>query len=161
MDKLLKPGKLSIDANSASAAKEWRYWKRSFDSYINKYLEVTEDGNEEIKKLEALISRTTPKVFDYIDHCTTFTDAVAILERMYIKKPNEIFARHCLATAKQRSNQSLEDFRCTLTRLSKDCNFKEVNALTYAEEIVRDVFINGIHSSSIRQRLLENKTLTF
>ena len=86
MDKLLKLGKLNTDANSALAANEWRYWKRTFDSYINRYLEVPEGGNEETEKLQALISCTTPEVFDYIDHCTTFTDAVAILERMYIKK---------------------------------------------------------------------------
>jgi len=42
--------------------------------------------------------------------------------------------------------------------LSKECNFKTVTAELYREEAVRDVFISGLQSSLIRQRLLENRT---
>ena len=73
--------------------------------------------------------------------------------------PNEIFARHLLRIAKQRPNQTLADFRSTLSRLAKDCNFKDVSAAKYRDEMLRDSFINGILSSDIRQRLLEHKTL--
>ncbi len=43
--------------------------------------------------------------------------------------------------------------------LSKDCNFGNVTASQYCDEAVRDAFIAGLSSTSIRQRLLENKTL--
>ena len=46
-----------------------------------------------------------------------------------------------------------------LKTLSKDCNFPSVTASKYREESIRDAFITGLRSPSIRQRLLENNTL--
>ena len=43
--------------------------------------------------------------------------------------------------------------------LAKSCNFEDVNAKKYQDEVVLGSFILGIEESSIRQRLLESKTL--
>ena len=77
-----------------------------------------------------------------------------------MKTPNEIFACHLLVTRRQQSGESLDEFLVGHRRLSKDCNLKAVSAVQYKEELVRDSFINGLSSPLIRQRLLENKTLT-
>ena len=83
-----------------------------------------------------------------------------MLENLYVKTPNEIFSRHLLTIARQTPGQSLNDFVQKLQGLGKDCSFRPVTAQVYREEMVRDAFINGIISSSIRQRLLENRELT-
>ena len=44
--------------------------------------------------------------------------------------------------------------------MSKDCNYREVSASQNRDEAIRDAFISGLLSSLIRQRLLENNTLT-
>ena len=44
--------------------------------------------------------------------------------------------------------------------MSKDCQLAAVSAEEYRNEFVRDAFINGLSSPSIRQRLLENNQLT-
>ena len=155
MDKLLKPAKLAIDVNSGSAAKQWRHWLKTFQSYVSLY----SDAYSEVK-LAALINCATPEVFEHFDHCESYEEAEATLEKLFVKQPNEIFARHLLRTEKQRVNQSLADFRCALTRLAKDCNFKDVTAAQYKDDMIRDAFINGIMSTGIRQRLLEHKALT-
>jgi len=74
--------------------------------------------------------------------------------------PNPIFARHVLATRKQKQAESLQTFMQELLILSKDCNFNDVTAEEYRNELVRDACINGLSSHSIRQRLLENHRLT-
>ena len=155
MDKLLKPAKLAIDVNSGSAAKQWRHWLKTFQSYVSLYSEASSEV-----KLAALINCATPEVFEHFDHCESYEEAEATLEKLFVKQPNEIFARHLLRTEKQRVNQSLADFRCALTRLAKDCNFKDVTAAQYKDDMIRDAFINGIMSTGIRQRLLEHKALT-
>ena len=160
MDKILQPGKLAIDPNSPSATKEWKHWKRIFTSYVNKYITLTTSDDIEGDKLSALVSCATPEVFEYFDHCQTFSEAETILEQLFVKQPNDIFARHVLRMAKQKPNQSLEDFRCTLVKLAKDCEFNDVSALQYKDDMMRDSFISGILSGDIRQRLLEHKTLT-
>ncbi|XP_054259721.1 uncharacterized protein LOC128984427 [Macrosteles quadrilineatus] len=47
-----------------------------------------------------------------------------------------------------------------LKRLSKDCNFKAVNAVSSRDEYIRDTFIAGLLVPHIRQRLLESSTLS-
>ena len=47
-----------------------------------------------------------------------------------------------------------------LRKLSKDCNFVAVTVVQHRDCFIRNAFINGISSHSIRQRLLENRTLS-
>ncbi|XP_066907466.1 uncharacterized protein [Halyomorpha halys] len=56
--------------------------------------------------------------------------------------------------------ESLDQFVQNLNLLAKECEFKAATASQHKDEYVRDAFINGLSSNSIRQRLLENKTLT-
>ena len=76
------------------------------------------------------------------------------------KPTNEIYSRHLLATRKQEESESLDQYLQVLRRWSKDCNFAAVTPLENEQSYIRDAFINGIRSREIRQRLLENKTLT-
>ena len=59
-----------------------------------------------------------------------------------------------LSTIFSNRNSNLE-----LKALATDCDFKTVSAEQYKSEMIRNVFINGLQSNNIRQRLLENKTL--
>ena len=76
-----------------------------------------------------------------------------VIDALYIKPTN---ARHLLATRRQKSGETLDEF---LQALAKDCKFEDVTATVYRDESVRDAFITGLQSGSIRQRLLENSTL--
>ncbi|XP_068231900.1 uncharacterized protein [Palaemon carinicauda] len=67
--------------------------------------------------------------------------------------------KNVLATRRQQSGESIDEFLRELHKLSKDCNFQPVTAEQYRQELVRDAFINGIASVFIRQQLLENKSL--
>ena len=64
-----------------------------------------------------------------------------------------VFVHHLLATKKQRQDESIEDFFQSLKRLHRDCNFRDRTAKQVGDEAVRDVFICGIMSLVIRQRL--------
>ena len=160
MDKLLKPAKLSIDPNSPAASKEWKHWIRTFRGYVRRFVISASEEEADTDKLEALFNCATPEVFEYIDQCESYEEAEAVLQNLYVKQPNDIFARHLLRTAKQKPNQSLAEFNGLLLKLAKDCDFRDVTAAQYRDDMVRDSFIGGILSNNIRQRLLERKTLS-
>ena len=82
------------------------------------------------------------------------------MDALFIKVPSTVFARHVLATAKQQAGQTMHDFLQTLRALSKDCNFQAATAEDYRQQKIRDAFVNGLTSSAIRQRLLEDWNLT-
>ena len=59
-------------------------------------------------------------------------------------------------TYKQQQAQSLDDYLQKLKQLAKDCNYRSVSADVCRSEAIRDAFIYGLLSTSIRSRLLEN-----
>lgn len=82
--------------------------------------------------------------------------------KLYVKTPNEIFARHRLATPQQKPGESLGEYLQEL-QLSEEeyCAFKSLTAEQYHEELIRDTFINDLASQFIHQRLLENRSVDY
>ena len=65
------------------------------------------------------------------------------------------------ATAKQDTGKSVDKFILRINKLSQNYDFTAVSGQEYKHDMKRDSFINGLSSNFIRQRLLENETLTF
>ena len=142
-----------MDANATGADKQWSRWYKTFSNFLDAIAEHEPD------KLVTLTNYVAPNVYEYIAECTTYETAIETLEALYLKPTNEIYARHVLATRRQETGESLDQYLQVLKRLSKDCNFKSVSAEKNGEDFIRDSFINGLQSKGIRQRLLENKAL--
>ena len=113
---------------------------------------------EDLNKLAVLANYVSPSIFQQIKDCAEYDTAIKMLQVLFINARNEIFVYHLLATRRQAPAKTPEEYLQALKTLSKDCNFKNVMAAQYCEEI-RDAFITGLQSNVIRQRLLENKTL--
>ena len=132
---------------------------RTFDNYLESLEQEKRDGDPAINKLRILTNSVDYKVFDYIEDSESYDAAIATLKALYLKTPNTVFSRHRLPTAIQQPGQTLSKFLQKLQSLSKDCEFQAVTAKVHRREAVRDAFINGLLSSAIRQRLLENREL--
>ena len=155
MDKFLKPQVFETEPSSPTAAKQWNHWLKTFENFIAAIATL----NNEPNKLTTLINYVNHDVYDLISECTSYDDAIETLRNIYVQPKNEVFARHLLATRKQKAGETLEEFLQSLRQSAKDCNFVAVTAESYRDESIRDAFINGLSSNNIRQRLLENKTL--
>ena len=153
MDRLLRPERLDVDSNSTTASSEWKHWRKTFENFLSAIVPAPTN------KLTVLTNYVSPRVFECFAECPDYSTAMSTLESLYVKIPNEVFERHLLATRRQQPNETLDEFVLSLKILSKDCNFKAVDATTHRDQLIRDSFISGIRSSIIRQRLLENKTL--
>ena len=94
----MRPQRLSLDPNSPSAGKEWKHWIRTFENYLASLPERAEDEIP-VNKLHLLTNSVAYDVYDSIEECVTYESAIRVLENLYVQTPNEIFARHLLATA--------------------------------------------------------------
>ena len=151
----MRPERFDVEPNSGSATKQWCHWHKTFVNFVG----IIPSQTPPVNKLNLLVNYVAPSVYEYIADCKTYDEAVECLTNIYDKPKNEIFARHLVATRRQQSGESLDQFVQALKILSKDCNFKAMTAEEARDSYVRDAFINGINSSMIRQRLLENKSL--
>ena len=127
--------------------------KKTFQNFL------TILNREGLDKLGVLPYYLSPKIYQYIEDCVNYPTAIATLQTLYIKPTNKVFARHLLATRHQQPAETLDEHFQALKALSKDCNYKNVTAVLYHEESIRDAFITGLTSGLTRQRLLENKSL--
>uniref|UniRef100_A0A6P7GSB3 Uncharacterized protein LOC114341566 n=1 Tax=Diabrotica virgifera virgifera TaxID=50390 RepID=A0A6P7GSB3_DIAVI len=136
MDKLLKPDRLDIDSNSTNATQLWTHWKRTFQNFLES-ANVSEDKD----KLNLLVNYVNPVVYEAISECTTYTDATATLEKLYVKQKSEIFALHTKATSG--------------IAIFKQCLLIEIKTITSGT-----LLFEVLSASDVRQRLLESATLT-
>lgn len=104
MSKALRPIRLDLHPNSSNAARQWKHWKRTFDNFIEELGDTAPDG------FRSIVNFISAEVFDYVEECTTYDAVIETQERLYVKPPNKIFARHDLATRKQLPGESIEEF---------------------------------------------------
>ena len=128
----MKPNRLDLDPSAPFASKQWKHWMKTFENYIGEFATGSAQSSSgstiTINKLNILVNCVSHQVYDYIEDCTTYDEAKKILESLYVKPPNKIFARHVLATTKQQQGQSLDEYLQMLRNLSKDCGFEAVTA---------------------------------
>ncbi|XP_047518905.1 uncharacterized protein LOC125058798 [Pieris napi] len=169
MDKYLRPERFDIDPSNSSGTKAWIHWHKTFENFIFVQKPTAPETDAQSVpppekwdsiKFQLLINHISPNIYTYISEATNYEEAITILQKLYVKPKNLIFARHMLATRKQRPEESIDIYLQALKLLSKDCDFAAVDAESNKNDSVRDAFISGISSHKIRQRLLENLNLT-
>ena len=137
MDRFLRPEKLDTDSSSSTSSKDWLHWLRT----IEKFLTVLLLPREGLDHFVVLTNYVNPRIIEYIEHCSTYDEAIGGLKSQCLKPVNEIFARHQLATRRQKIGENLFEFRHSLKSFSKVCNFQNVTEIVYRVEAVRDKFI--------------------
>ena len=154
MDRLLRPERFDVEPCEAGATKKYLHWLRTFQNFVNSLSPDQQENN-----LNLLINFVSPSVFEIISEASSYDEAIGLLNNLYNKPKNEIFARHLLATCKQESGQTLDQFIQKLKSLAKDCDFKNSTATEIRDEAIRDSFISGLLDNGVRQRLLEQDSL--
>jgi len=162
----MRPERLDVDPHNPDAGKIFKFWLKSFELFLKTLQEERQavtassssSGTTRLPKLRLLLTSPFPAIYEYVEDVQSYEGAVEILKKACKKHKNPVFARHLLATRGQRSDESLAEFVQALKVLEKDCEFKDVTAAKN-QDLIRDAFINGITSSTIRQRLLEHSEL--
>lgn len=87
----------------------------------------------------------------------SYDEIIELLRRHYTKAPTKSLARQKLASAKQKEEESVDEFVARLRYLAIDCQY----GAAMLPEVLRVQFINGIQAESLKKKLLaaEDETL--
>ncbi|KRX73852.1 Retrovirus-related Pol polyprotein from transposon 17.6 [Trichinella sp. T6] len=129
INRFLKPERLDVDPSSPTSSEQWKHWLATFENFLAALPE------ENLDKKSLLVNFVSPRIYSSIAVSRSYEDAIQSLKSIFEKLVNEIYSRHLLATRKQ------------------------LQAVQYQEELVRDAFVRGIRSQTIRQRLLESRSV--
>ncbi len=172
MDKVLRPVRLEVSPESLQATRQYKHWLQTFeifvanlklpDSYTGRVTDAFTTAMATDKfHLDALTNFVSPDIWEDIKDAVTFTEAKNILDNLFIKQPSEPYARYKLQCAVQEEGQSLEGFRRTLEKLSRDCNFMDVTSSKYRLIMMLQAFLSGVRARDIRERLLGENIFSF
>ena len=64
-----------------------------------------------------------------------------------------------MSTHEKKEKEIIDEYVQELFLLAKECNFQAVDVVQNRDNSVWDAFISGLRSKTIRQRLLENRSL--
>jgi len=142
MDKHLRPQTFSTPDDSASSAYRWKHWKRILENCLSLLPDVT--LQDMLDMLDILISLFDSTVYEFIRECSTYEDAIACLDNVFVKPVKEAFSRHRLNPCQQKPGESIDEFLQHLKAFSVDCNFTDVSAVQCKEAAVRDDFVAGL-----------------
>ena len=73
MDRALRPSRFDILPNTPVSAKEFKYWFRTFESYLSVL------PQENLNKLNVLINFISSEIFEYGSDSTTYDSAIEVL----------------------------------------------------------------------------------
>ncbi|XP_078075322.1 uncharacterized protein LOC144497758 [Mustelus asterias] len=152
---MLKPDRLTLDPRAAGASNTFDHWLKCFQDYIDASTAIQNDDD----RLRVLHGRVSDTVYLAIRDAQDYKGAIELLKKWYNKPPNEIHARHLLATRRRQPGETTEQYLGELQQLARACNCKSVSAAQYTSDLIRDAFVAGIGSSYIRLRLLEQGNL--
>ena len=154
------PKDLVADPTAADGSRAFKYWLRTIKDHLATLAECRRDGDPEINKTRVARSFLSPEMYAGVEELDDYEAIVAALRQLYIKRKNNDYARHLLVSRKQESTEQVSEHLLALRLFANDCSFEDVTAVVYREELIRDSFINGLSSASIRQRLLEKEEIT-
>ena len=160
MDKLLRPERFNTEASAPNSENIYKHWKFTFLNYMNTVNATRkEDPQNDLLDFFALVNNISASIYSRICNINSLTAAIRTLDQIYIKPTNVVFNRHKLITHKQAPGQSIDDFMQEIDKIASTCDFRAVSADQHRNLYVRDALINGVYSSSTRQRLLERTSL--
>ena len=161
MDKHLpKPKDLTADPTAADGTRVFKYWIKTAEDYLATFVDFRREEDSEINKARIIRSFLSPEIFASVEELDDYAAIVATLCQIYVKRKNNVYAKHLLESRKQGVTEKVTEYLQALKILAKDCSFQQVTAVLYREDLIRDSFINGLGSAAIRQQLLERDEIT-
>jgi len=141
---LTPPKELSVETTAPEASKTFTYWLRTVIDYIDYLGEGRAEDVPPINRVRFIISCLSPSIYPLVEEDETFEQIVPTLKAAYIKKKNNVCARHLLESRHQQPGESVTEYAQTLKALAKECTFGAVTADEYRAELTRDAVINGL-----------------
>ncbi|XP_065204102.1 uncharacterized protein K02A2.6-like [Planococcus citri] len=138
----------------------------TFSDYVERleqYFIAQKIGDDD--KVSVFISMLQPKLYRLLKHlCVptpvekkTFKQLTEILVTHLCPKQMEIPARHTFVNRKQAESEPINQYVAELCRLVLPCNYPD----TMLSIMLRDMFVGGLRSKDMLNRLFTEKDLTF
>ncbi|KAF2883447.1 hypothetical protein ILUMI_22732 [Ignelater luminosus] len=112
------------------------------------------------KYYQLLLCLTSPETL----RDKTYSELVTLIENRLCPQPNECIEQHKFLSRMQAGNKTIAQYTVALRKLSSTCNFvcpEPTCKKSIAQVFLQAQFIRGLSDPTIREKLLQEKDLTF
>ena len=153
------PSKLNI-TDESTLAQSWRKFLRSWNNYEIASNLKAEPNEYRCSVLLAIIGDDALERFDgfRFDNDNEKTDIDVVLkkfEEFCVGSTHEAFESYRFHVRNQEQTESIDAYVAELRKLAKGCNFGD-----FEDRMLRDRILVGCKSEHVREKLLEDSTLT-
>ncbi|KAF2888201.1 hypothetical protein ILUMI_17972, partial [Ignelater luminosus] len=151
---------------------DFKVYRHRLENYFN--LKNVIDGSPDVDKLKAqiLINCIGSKYYQLLLCLTspetprdkTYSELVTLIENHLCPQPNECIEQHKFLSRMQAANETIAQYTVALRKLSSTCNFvcpEPTCKKSIAQVFLQAQFIRGLSDPTIREKLLQEKDLTF
>jgi len=133
---LFRQKELAIAPSAPDAGKVFKYWLRTVENFIESF-ESRAENDPAVNKQRIVVSCLSPETYLYIEDADSCDDIVTILRQIFVKRKNNVCARHLLVSQRQTSGESISEYLQVLKNLAEDCTFSVVTANQYRDKLIR------------------------
>ncbi|XP_075256708.1 uncharacterized protein LOC142349181 [Convolutriloba macropyga] len=138
------------DLPATPTPEQWKWWKRCFADGL-----AINGTTTDADKLVFLRTYVGADYFALLESATGYNDAIATLDKQFLKPTRVLLARHQALSARQKEDETVTQFFGRLKRLVENCVCADLDIQQHKDYLARDALIAGLRSDTIRARLLE------
>ena len=150
------PKPLSLTGN---VGQNWKIFRRDFNNYEIATKLNTETMDIRVATLLSCIGSDAMNVFDGLkltdEQRKQIPDILTAFERYCIGETNETYERFIFNSRNQVEGETIEKYVAELRKLSRSCNFSNLE-----EDLIRDRIVMGVRCDITRRKLLQEPNLT-
>ena len=107
---LLRPKELSVEPEAPDAARVFAFWLRTVEDFLSSLREFRAEDDPQVNAQRIIVGCLSPAIFPYVEDAVSYDEIVDILKRLYLKKKNNVYARHLLVSRQQTPGESISEY---------------------------------------------------
>ena len=155
------PAPAKLDTSHHDLATSWKRFERSWENYAKASRLDQEEPSFQTAVLLATAGEDVTDIYDGLQFISEEdkNDPQVVLQKLReycVGESHEAYESYKFHSRKQQDEESFDAFVAALKKLSKNCNYG-----SFEQRMLRDQIIFGLRDPILRQKLLENKDITF
>ena len=116
--------------SDSNTTNKWYHWKTLFNSFLAAMETSSPSGISAIERLNLLFIYFSTRIYINISSCKEYETAISILEGIFVKKKNAVFASLLISTRRQQPEKNLKQDLQVLKTANRDSDFNGIDIRT-------------------------------
>jgi hypothetical protein len=155
-----------FDFMASDLATEWKQWRKRCEWFLIATRKADTDEEVKVGVVLTLLGKEGVRIYETFAFATAGDEkkikpVLDAFDTFFKPLHSEVFERYKFKIRSQLAGESFDNWMLDLRGLIKNTNYTTLTALTINDSMLRDQIVFGILDTTVREKLLMEKNLTF